>query len=217
MKPNRFTPTFASLPAAIPIFPLPRAILLPHAQLPLNIFEPRYLNMTLDALGSDRMIGMIQPDPSGDAADVYEVGCAGRITAFNETDDGRLLIVLTGVCRFRVAEELASTRGYRRVRPDWRKFPRDLEEHEVTGIDLPELIQTVRRYLELQELEADLQSLARLPGELLINHLAMNLPFDPEEKQVLVEAMTPSERGRTLMTLCDITSLNQGATNKAWH
>ena len=105
MASNPFHPGPAELPALLPVFPLAGVILLPRAQLPLNVFEPRYLNMTLDALGAGRWIGMIQPDPSGPGEPLCPVGCAGRITAFSEAEDGRLLIVLTGVCRFRVREE----------------------------------------------------------------------------------------------------------------
>ncbi len=219
MKSNPFTPRLEDLPSVLPIFPLPRAILLPGAQLPLNIFEPRYLSMTFDALGANRLIGMIQPDPGtrGVSEAVYGTGCAGRITAFNETEDGRLLVILTGVCRFDVLEELPLQRGYRRVRPDWRRFEEDLSEGGVSGVDAAGLLRSVRDYLETQEVEADWDALARMPGELLVNYLAMNLPFDEEEKQALVEARTPADRQRILLSLCAMSGPARDPVKKVWH
>ena len=121
-------PTFAQLPEAIPIFPLAGVLLLPGGRLPLNIFEPRYLAMTRDALASDWMIGMVQPLSAEDASErpeVYRIGCAGRITRLSETDDGRYLISLTGLCRFSIADELALHKGYRRAAADWSRFTED--------------------------------------------------------------------------------------------
>src|SRR6516165_8457777 len=131
------------LPSVLPIFPLAGVLLLARGRLPLNIFEPRYLAMTRDALGGERLIGMVQPtDPRvvGDNPPVYPTGCAGRITSFSETDDGRFLIGLTGVSRFRIREELPLLRGYRRVVPDWREFTRDLESEEQSGFDRDRLL-----------------------------------------------------------------------------
>ena len=147
MSSNPFIPPFEALPDTLPIFPLPGAIVLPHTELPLNIFEPRYLNMTNDALGSHRMIGMIQPDPQGETEGrVYRTGCAGRITQFRETADCRIEMTLTGVCRFDLAEELSTTRGYRLVVPDWSRFAGDYEDHddEVEGLH-EQFIATLRR------------------------------------------------------------------------
>src|SRR5690348_16202720 len=124
-------PRIDELPAVLPIFPLVGVLLLPRGKLPLNIFEPRYLNMTRDALGGDRLIGMIQPtgeERQGHPPALYPTGCAGRITAFSETDDGRFLITLTGIARFDVAREIETVRGYRRVLPRWDRFAADLSE-----------------------------------------------------------------------------------------
>lgn len=219
MKSNPFTPDPEDLPGVLPIFPLPRAILLPRAQLPLNIFEPRYLNMTLDALGANRMIGMIQPEPGvrGASDAVYRTGCAGRITAFNETEDGRLLIILTGVCRFDVMEELPPRRGYRRVRPSWKRFEGDLSTEGVEAVDAAGLLAAVKGYLETREVDADWDALARMPGELLVNYLAMNLPFDDEEKQALLEAPSPPDRQRILLGLCAMSGPGRDPTKKVWH
>jgi Lon protease-like protein len=209
LKSNPFTPKFESLPEAIPIFPLAGAVLLPGAQLPLNIFEPRYLNMTFDALGADRTIGMIQPVPA-DLADeddaVYKTGCAGRVTAFKELDDGRLLIILSGVCRYDVAQELPTVRGYRRVRADWGRFAGDLSGDDHSGMETAEIIRAAKVFLEGKGIKVNWEAIGRMSADLLVNYLAMNLPFDPEEKQALVEAVTPSQRAEFLIALCSMNS-----------
>ncbi|NJN46224.1 MAG: hypothetical protein HC808_06820 [Candidatus Competibacteraceae bacterium] len=125
MSKQVFAPEFDQLPTTLPIFPLTGAIVLPFVQLPLNIFEKRYLTMIFDALSERRMIGMIQPK-STDGDDIYPIGCAGRISSFQETDDGRLLISLTGLCRFEVQEEIPTIRGYRRIIPNWHQYAEDL-------------------------------------------------------------------------------------------
>ena len=201
---NHFSPVFSELPATLAIFPLPGAILLPHGQLPLNIFEPRYLNMVLDALGQGRMIGMIQPDPAAGADDgIHRIGCAGRITRFNETEDGRLLILLTGVCRFEVSEELDLLRGYRRVVPDWRRFRADLDEAEPPVAEIEPLMVALTRYCEESGLEVEWEKLRAMDPVRLVNFLAINLPFGVDEKQSLVEAVTPLERARLLTALAE--------------
>lgn len=219
MSPNPFHPTLGGLPRALPIFPLPGVILLPHAQLPLNIFEPRYLSMTQDALGgAGRLIGMIQPDPAGASPEaVYRVGCAGRITAFSETDDGRLLIVLTGVCRFAVGEELPGVGGYRRVVPHWERFAGDLDLPDASGVRPTTLLAGVRRYLAAQGQQADLEALAKLGPDALVSALAMNLPFAPEEKQALLEAPTPGERADALVALAELGASGAGPPPGGWH
>src|ERR1700758_4315586 len=136
-----------ALPSILPIFPLTGALLLPRGRLPLNIFEPRYLAMTRDALAGERLIGMVQPsDPrvAGDNPPVYPTGCAGRITSFSETDDGRFLITLTGVSRFRIREELPLLRGYRRGGPEWREFTRDLASDDEPGFDRDRMLRGLR-------------------------------------------------------------------------
>lgn len=205
MSSNPFIPPFESLPDTLPIFPLPGAIVLPRTELPLNIFEPRYLNMTNDALGSHRMIGMIQPDPRGEAEGrVYRTGCAGRITQFRETADCRIEMALTGVCRFDLAEELSTTRGYRLVVPDWSRFAGDYEDHDDEVSDLHEqFIATLRRYFDVKELEADMPMLERLPTERVMDSLIMALPLSTAEKQMLLESVEAETRLRHFIGLLD--------------
>jgi len=219
VKPNPFHPQFESLPQSIPIFPLPGVILLPRAQLPLNIFEPRYLNMTLDALGAGRMIGMIQPDPARPDAPggVYRTGCSGRITAFSETEDGRLLIVLTGVCRFDVARELTPLRGYRRVQPAWSRFAGDLAEGDPSGIPKQELLEAAEGFLREKGVKPDLKALGELSPEALVNALAMGFPVSPSEKQALLEAATAAERAGVLLTLATLGTVPGDSSDATWH
>src|SRR5579885_2252551 len=174
-----------ALPDVLPIFPLTGILLLPRGRLPLNIFEPRYLAMTRDALGGERLIGMIQPnepqrDNTGGGAlnpPVYKVGCAGRITQFSETDDGRFLITLTGVSRFRVAEELPLVSGYRRIVPDWQAYPLDREPPGEPNFDRGRLIRGLKGFFALRRLEVDWQAIEKAPAEHLITSLAMACPF----------------------------------------
>src|SRR5438132_9652606 len=145
----------AALPTILPIFPLPGVLLLPRGRLPLNIFEPRYLAMTRDALAGERLIGMVQPsDPgaSGSNPTVYPTGCAGRITSFSETEDGRFLITLTGTCRFRIREELPLLEGYRRIVPEWGEFVRDLESELEPGFDRERLMRSLRAYFQQHQI-----------------------------------------------------------------
>jgi len=218
VKANPFQSALADLPRELPIFPLPGVILLPRAQLPLNVFEPRYLAMTEDALGAGRLIGMVQPDPAGPGEEtVYGVGCAGRITAFSETEDGRLLVVLTGVCRFGVGEELPGVRGYRRVAPRWEGFGRDLAAADVVGVRPAELLSAVRRFLDALGQQADLETLAKLGPDGLVSALAMNLPFAPEEKQALLEAPTLGKRAEALVALAELGASGAGPPPGGWH
>lgn len=184
--------TVVDLPESIPIFPLTGSILLPRCKLPLNIFEPRYLNMVFDSLCSgDRIIGMVQPRPSTATegpSEPYAIGCAGRITAFEETTDGRVLINLTGLCRFRIVEELSLVRGYRRVKPDWLPFATDLIQIQDATISGEEVMKVLAPFFEAHHLRAEWHSLERIAGSDLIDVLSMNLPFPPEDKQALLEA-----------------------------
>ncbi len=202
------------LPLVIPVFPLDGALLLPGGQLPLNIFEPRYLNMLDDAMSGERIIGMIQtrPHAAGPAADpqrpaLAPVGCAGRVTSFAETSDGRYLITLTGVCRFRAGEELPVRTPYRQVRADFTPYEPDLREDAVgerTAPDIDRLLSALRRYLDHRGLAIDWGDAESAPSDALINSLAMALPFDPLEKQALLEAETIFERKATLTALLEI-------------
>ena len=196
-----------ALRSEFPIFPLPGAVLLPGGRLPLNIFEPRYLAMVDDALGQGRVIGMIQPDPTRPntptGPGLYRVGCLGRISSFSETDDGRYLITLTGVTRYAVAVELEMRRGYRRVRADFTRFERDLEP-DADGVDREALLKALRAYFAARGFEANWEAINEMPDPVLVATLAMVCPFEPPEKQALVEAPTTAERAQALLALLEM-------------
>ena len=194
------------LPTEFPVFPLGGALLLPQGKLPLNIFEKRYLAMIEDALASGRVIGMVQPDenrpgtPSGPA--LYKVGCLGRLSSFSEADDGRYLITLTGIVRFVINVELEMQRGYRRVRADLARFRHDLDASATSeGIDREGLTQALRGYFTANGFDANWEAIDDMPDDALVTTLAMVCPFDPAEKQALLEAPEPADRASTLLTL----------------
>ena len=196
----------SDLPDTIPVFPLPGALLLPRGKLPLHIFEPRYLAMIEDAMKPpSRLIGMIQPyDAPGKAGKLHSIGCAGRLTAFNETDDGRYMITLSGMSRFRVTEEVEGFAPYRRCRVSWAGFDRDLgpvERDPEFARDV--FMNALCRYFDDQGLKTDWDQLGDAEDELLINSLSMLCPFAPEDKQALLEAPSLSTRRETLMTLIE--------------
>ena len=197
----------------LPIFPLAGVLLLPRGQLPLNIFEPRYLAMTRDALGGDRLIGMVQPsDPNQPASGnppVYPTGCAGRITAFSETEDGRYLISLTGLCRFRIRDELPPVSGYRRVVPQWDEFARDLRTERAPGFDRERLVRGLRAYFDRHQIKAEWDAINLVPGERLVTSVAMVCPFEPSEKQALLEAPDLEERARLLTAIVEMAVLER--------
>src|SRR3954471_5283612 len=202
------------LPDVLPIFPLVGVLLLPRARLPLNIFEPRYLAMTRDALGGERLIGMIQPsDPQGGHGiggmnpPVYPVGCAGRITQFSETDDGRFMITLTGVSRFRIVEELLLLSGYRRVIPDWTPFSRDREISDSPQFDRARLVRGLKSFFGQRQLSADWSAIEKAPAEQLIASIAMACPFAPSEKQALLEAADLEQRATLLTGLVEMAAI----------
>jgi uncharacterized protein len=198
------------LPGDFPVFPLPGALLLPRGKLPLNIFEPRYLAMTEDALAAGRMFAMIQPDarqPEGPGGPgLYRIGCIGRLVSFSETDDGRYLITLLGLSRFTVAEELPMRRGYRRVRGDFSGFAADLAAPAATepDFDRAALLQSLRGYFTHRGFEANWDAINQMPDDALVVTLSMVCPFEPAEKQALLEAATPAERAQALLTLLQI-------------
>ncbi len=201
------------LPQVIPVFPLPGTILLPRGQLPLNIFEPRYLNMIDDAMAGDRIIGMVQPTPAlRSLRDLSPVGCAGRITSFAETSDGRYLITLTGCARFRLANELPSQTPYRQVRADFSSFESDLvaPPTDEAGLDRDNLLDALRAYLETRGLDIDWDTAESAPPEALINSLSMALPFEPPEKQALLEAPELNDRAVVLTALMRIDAAGDG-------
>jgi len=206
-------PETRPLPRIIPVFPLTGSLLLPGNLLPLNIFETRYRNLVADALEGEQLIGMVQPlnprqdnwvpqveDPDPDNPEIYRVGCLGRIEECEPQDDGRYLIVLRGVSRFHIREELSRPRGYRRVRVDYTDFERDLGELNVF-LNPAQMMRALRAFGDKHELEFDYDLLASVPGISLLNGLSVALPFRPAEKQALLEAADPSVREELLLTL----------------
>ncbi|HEY9022512.1 MAG: LON peptidase substrate-binding domain-containing protein [Paracoccaceae bacterium] len=195
------------MPEVIAVFPLPGALLLPRSRLPLHIFEPRYLAMLEDALKTpERLIGMVQPNkvPGRDGHGLHQIGCAGRVTQFSETEDGRYLITLSGMSRFRVLREVNGFTPYRRCEVSWTGFERDLGRDETdTGFDRESFMNLLSRYFTARELQTDWEGLQEADDELLINSLSMLLDFDPEDKQALLEAPCLSTRRETLVTLIE--------------
>lgn len=207
---NAIYETIADLPPVLPVFPLPGALLLPRTQLPLNIFESRYIDMVDAALSGNRLIGMIQPQTvrvttDSDTPPLAPVGCAGRITSFQETGDGRYLMTLQGVVRFGVVRELETITSFRQVECDFSAFSHDLQsgmgEEEV---DRQGLLQTLRSYLDANNLEADWQSVTEAETEVLVNALCMMCPYGPQEKQALLEARDLRMRAETLIAITEM-------------
>ena len=202
----------ADLPDTIPVFPLSGVLLLPRGQLPLNIFEPRYLNMVDDAMAGDRLIGMVQP--SGGAASLprlSQIGCVGRITSFAETSDGRYLITLTGCSRFRVQSELPVQTPYRQVRAAFEAYEDDLvSPPEEPDFDRDAFLDALRAYMAHRLLDIDWETAETAPMEALVNSLSMALPFEPAEKQALLEAMGLMPRAEALTALMRIDAADGG-------
>ncbi len=199
--------SISDLPDTIPVFPLPGALLLPRARLPLHIFEPRYLAMLEDTMKTPtRLIGMIQPHDGqmGGANGLHTIGCAGRLTAFSETEDGRYMITLSGISRFRVVEEIDGFTPYRRCKVSWTGFDRDTGPVEKDpGLNRETFFPALRAYFEAEDLRTDWESLEEAEDELLINSLSMLCPFEPEDKQALLEAPSLETRRETLVTLIE--------------
>ena len=203
----------SDLPDRIPLFPLPGALMLPRARLPLNIFEPRYLAMLDDVLKTPhRLIGMIQPaDASGER--LHSIGCAGRVTTFNETDDNRYMITLTGISRFRLGAHEDGFTPYIKAAVSWDGFERDLGPTERDeGFEREPFLDILARYLDLAELRTDWDSLKEAEDELLVNSLAMLLPLGIEDKQALLEAPSLTTRRETLVALMEFALAGQGQT-----
>jgi Lon protease-like protein len=200
-----FRTRFDDLPSEFPVFPLAGVLLLPRGRLPLNIFEPRYLAMTEDALAHNRMFAMIQPDPglpeTANGPSLYRIGCLGRLTSFSETDDGRLLITLTGLARFSIASEIDMRRGYRRVIGDFSRYRADMNEPDDAAIDREGLLAALRGYFARRSIEPNWDAINRLADDALVVTLAMVCPFEPIEKQALLEAPGDAERADTLLAL----------------
>lgn len=193
-----------NLPDTIPVFPLPRALLLPRVELPLNIFEPRYLAMIDDVLRGDRIIGMIQPDEQKDDV-LYPVGCAGRLTQFSETGDGRYQVILTGISRYRVLEEVSTDKPYRQCRVDFATFAPDLVPNlGEDDVDRDALMKTLSNYLAANSIEADWSGIQEAPTEALVNGLSLMSPFGVREKQALLEAADLRSRAELLVAATEI-------------
>lgn len=201
MKTTPFANRFETLPETLPVFPLGGVLLLPRGNLPLNIFEPRYIAMVDEALGSHRLIGMVQARKDGT---LYDVGCAGRISSYHETNDGRYEIVLTGLCRFKLVEELPQTNGYRRARSEWNDYRSDLEPMGCLDMDRAKLNNLLKSYFEQQGLTCSWDAVDCASDEKLITTLAMVCPFEPHEKQALLEAHCCKERAQLFMTLLEM-------------
>ena len=200
----------ADLPETIPVFPLAGALLLPRGQMPLNIFEPRYLEMVDDSLrDGHRLIGMVQPDPAHpgtpERPGLYKIGCVGRITQIAETGDGRYLLQLTGVARFRVLEELDVATGYRQCRVDFIPFADDfVARRGEEQVDRKAVLDALTDFLKANNLKADWEGIESAPNEALVNALAMMSPFDAAEKQAMLEAPDLKTRAEILVAVTEI-------------
>jgi uncharacterized protein len=213
----------ADLPPRIPVFPLRGAILLPRATLPLNIFEPRYLAMIDDAMTHARVIGILQPvgatdeddqeSPAGKAGNLRRIGCAGRITSYQELDDGRLVITLTGIMRFECLDEAETDTPYRIMSVAYDRFAKDLTEGlGEEFVDRQNLLRVLKSYLEANRLKTDWSAIQRASNEFLINALSVMAPYGPEEKQALLEAADLKTRADVLIALAEIELASNGGT-----
>jgi Lon protease-like protein len=212
----------ADLPARIPVFPLRGAILLPRATLPLNIFEPRYLEMMDDVMSGARVIGILQPtladdddqeSPVDKTAGLRSVGCAGRVTSYQELDDGRLIITLTGITRFESVGETETDKLYRIMSVSYDRFASDLTEglgEEL--VDRQNLLRVLKTYLEVNRLKTDWATIQRASNEFLINALSVMCPYGPEEKQALLEAKDLRSRAEVLVALAEIDLASNGSS-----
>jgi Lon protease-like protein len=219
---NPFDPGFEQLPDTLPIFPLSGVLLLPGGKLPLNVFEPRYLSMIFDSLAGHRMIGMVQPvQPGGYAGDglpvddgkpkVHKVGCAGRIVSFNETEDGRLLLALSGICRFEVGRELDLAQGgYRRVSSLFAPYRADLDHaDELVDLDRERLMAALAAFFRSRSLSTDWEAVKQAGDRNLVTSLSMMLPFGPLEKEALLEAADTTARAKLLVGFLEMGAFGQ--------
>jgi len=219
---NPFDPVFEQLPDTLPIFPLSGVMLLPGGKLPLNVFEPRYLAMIFDSLAGHRLIGMVQPmQPGGYAGDgmpvedgkpkVHKVGCAGRIVSFSETEDGRLLLALSGVCRFEIGRELDLAQGgYRRVSSLFAPYRADLDHaDELVELDRERLMAALAAFFRGRGLSTDWEAVKQAGDRNLVTSLSMMLPFGPAEKQALLEAADTTARAKLLIAFLEMGAFGQ--------
>ena len=210
MSGRRVITTLDEMPQTLPLFPLSGALLLPRGQMPLNVFEPRYLDMVDEALRGNRLIGMIQPvetsdEEEGGQSSLFPVGCVGRITQFIETDDGRYIITLTGLCRYRMQAEIAVRTLFRQAQVSYQDFHDDFEPRRgEEAVDRPDLLRALKAYVEAEQLEINWREVHAAPTEALVNALAMMSPFGSREKQALLEASTLSVRAAILVAMTEI-------------
>ncbi len=215
----------ADLPPRIPVFPLRGAILLPRSTLPLSVFEPRYLAMLDDVMSGDRVLGIVQPQltaesspesPAGNAVGLKRIGCVGRVTSYQELDDGRLLITLTGIVRFDTIDEAVVAKPYRMMSVSYDKFAADFSEgHGEDQVDRAKLLRVLKAYLDANRLSADWNSITRASNEILVNALSVMSPYGPEEKQALLEAIDLKQRAEVLVALAEMelaSSADSGGT-----
>lgn len=210
-RPHR---SIADLPPVLAVFPLTGVILLPRARLPLNIFEPRYLAMIDAAMSESRLIGMVQPrTPGEDMAPnppLRDVGCAGRIVEYSETEDGRYLVTLAGIARFRIREEIEASTPFRQVAADYGAYARDFDSNTTEDIPRERLLSALKPYLDQRDMRTDWRSVSEAPAETLINALCMLCPFGPAEKQALMEAPELTQRTETLIALLEMANAESG-------
>ena len=225
MKKNVFSSSSDSFASTIPMFPLPSALLLPGGNLPLNIFEPRYLAMIDAALASpDRLIGMVQPVDDDQQAEnenravpgLFSIGCAGKITYFQETEDQRYLIALTGVCRFRLIDQKLQPSGFRNAEINWQEFEADLQA-DTSNVDRKPLLAVMKQYFKLKGFEADWSQIERSDNDQLLTTLSMVCPFEVAEKQALLEANDSATRADLLIAMMEIALHDENGGQDARH
>lgn len=215
-----FLPSFSELPAEIPVFPLGGAVVMPGVQLPLNIFEARYLNMVEAALAADHLIGMVQPlteETSGGGAALHRVGCVGRITSYSETNDGRIVMVLTGVCRFEIGQELEQWHGFRRVRASWERFAGDFSSDEASLGDRDRFLASLRAFVDLRGVEIPWDDIGRMADNELVNLLCAHLPLSVDDKQALIETIDLHERAELMCGLMEMSARAGSASAQQHH
>jgi Lon protease-like protein len=220
MTRNPFFPKFSDLPTELPIFPLAGAVVMPGVQLPLNIFEPRYLNMVFDALAGDHLIGMVQPlseTTFDDSPEIHKVGCGGRITSYSETSDGRIVLVLTGVSRFEVRSEIEPRRGYRRVHASWERFTIDFHDEEARLPNRETFFTSLHAYARLRNVEVPWDDVKKMGDTDLVNLLCAHLPLEPDDKQALIETIDLAQRADLMRALMDMSSASSVQTAENRH
>ena len=220
MVQSPFMPKFSDLPTELPIFPLAGAVVMPGVQLPLNVFEPRYLSMVADALRADHLIGMIQPVSDTafhETPEIHPVGCAGRITSYSETNDGRIVLVLTGVCRFDVCGELDMRHGFRRITAAWERFAIDFQEDESELANRASFLTSLKAYSQLRGVEIPWDDVEKMADAELVNLLCAHLPLESEDKQALVETLNLHDRAELMRGLMDMSSVSGVQTAEHRH